>query len=451
MNDYLLVTMPITGHVLPGLPIARALVARGHRVRWYTGKKFRTKVEATGARFVPMIHGHDFDDADLTRAFPRRVGLSGLAQLKHDLQHVFMDGAARHFEDLVAVIARSRPDVVLGDTGTMAPAMLFERTGVPFAQFGVSALTLPSKDTAPFGLGLLPGEGGFSRARNAALNWLLTRAVFRREQRHFDGIREDKRLTPLTENFFASSFSPFLYLHGSLGSFEYRRSDLPRQVHFVGPFAAEPAPDFRAPDWWSELDSKRPVIHVTQGTASTDPAELITPAIAGLAQEDALVVVCTGRPVEAGARAGLPKNVRLESFLPYSRLLPHVDVMVTNGGFGGVQAALSHGIPLVASGATEEKPEICNRIVWSGVGVSLGGRRVRAEAVRDAVREVLQQSRYREQAQRMEYEIAQGDAAQRAASLLEQLAMGQQPVNSTSELLSRRIQLDASAPLGSTG
>jgi UDP:flavonoid glycosyltransferase YjiC (YdhE family) len=30
--------------------------------------------------------------------------------------------------------------------------------------------------------------------------------------------------------------------------------------------------------------------------------------------------------------------------------------MVTNGGYGGVQAALANGVPLVVAGATEEKP-----------------------------------------------------------------------------------------------
>jgi UDP:flavonoid glycosyltransferase YjiC (YdhE family) len=33
--------MPVAGHVNPGLPIARALVGRGHEVVWYTGQHFR--------------------------------------------------------------------------------------------------------------------------------------------------------------------------------------------------------------------------------------------------------------------------------------------------------------------------------------------------------------------------------------------------------------------------
>jgi UDP:flavonoid glycosyltransferase YjiC (YdhE family) len=46
MARFLIATLPLTGHVGLGLPIARTLVSRGHDVRWYTGRRFRQDVEA---------------------------------------------------------------------------------------------------------------------------------------------------------------------------------------------------------------------------------------------------------------------------------------------------------------------------------------------------------------------------------------------------------------------
>ena len=63
--------------------------------------------------------------------------------------------------------------------------------------------------------------------------------------------------------------------------------------------------------------------------------------------------------------------MRLERFIPHDRLLPHVDVMVTNGGYGGVQQALANGVPLVVAGDSEDKPEVAARVHWSGTGVNL--------------------------------------------------------------------------------
>ena len=112
------------------------------------------------------------------------------------------------------------------------------------------------------------------------------------------------------------------------------------------------------------------MILVNQGTVATDPSELLQPALAALAGEDALVVAVTGGrdPSELGL---VPANARVERFIPFERLLPHVDVLVTNGGFGAVQLALAAGVPIVAAGQTEDKVEVSARVGWSGVGINL--------------------------------------------------------------------------------
>ena len=88
-------------------------------------------------------------------------------------------------------------------------------------------------------------------------------------------------------------------------------------------------------------------------------------------------------------RRGLPANVRLERFVPHDLLLPHVDVMVTNGGYGGVQQALANGVPLVVAGDSEDKPEVAARVQWSGTGVNLHTGRPSPAMVARAVRRVL--------------------------------------------------------------
>jgi len=44
MARILVGSIPVVGHINPLVPIVRALCARGHEVRWYTGAKYRTKV-----------------------------------------------------------------------------------------------------------------------------------------------------------------------------------------------------------------------------------------------------------------------------------------------------------------------------------------------------------------------------------------------------------------------
>jgi UDP:flavonoid glycosyltransferase YjiC (YdhE family) len=135
-----------------------------------------------------------------------------------------------------------------------------------------------------------------------------------------------------------------------------------------------PPARFDLPAWWPELDADRPVVLVTQGTVRNEDDRLFEPVFEALADEDVLVVATTGRD-QAFARP-VPANVCVESFVPYSVLMPHVAAYVTNGGYGGVQMALAHGKPIVVCGATEDKPEVGARVAWSGAGIQprRGGR-----------------------------------------------------------------------------
>jgi len=88
MARILFTTIPITGHVRPGLPIARELVSAGHDVLWYTGKRFEHWVSRTGANFTASaaVPGADNPDVDLLeRMDGQRAGLSGFRRIIREL------------------------------------------------------------------------------------------------------------------------------------------------------------------------------------------------------------------------------------------------------------------------------------------------------------------------------------------------------------------------------
>ena len=132
--------------------------------------------------------------------------------------------------------------------------------------------------------------------------------------------------------------------------FEFPRQDLPANVYFVGalPIMLNQAP---IPPWGHELDGSRKVALVTQGSvANYDFSQLIAPTLEALADEKDVLVVVTGGGRSVTAIPGaIPENVQLADYLPFEWVLPKVDVFVTNGGYGSVDQALSHGIPLVTA------------------------------------------------------------------------------------------------------
>jgi UDP:flavonoid glycosyltransferase YjiC (YdhE family) len=121
------------------------------------------------------------------------------------------------------------------------------------------------------------------------------------------------------------------------------------------------------------------------------------------------------------------RNVRLEPFIPFADLLPYVDVVVTNGGYGGTQQALAHGIPVVAAGVTEGKNEVAARVRWSGAGIDLRTERPTPAQLRTAVHTVLEDPSYRHRARELQARYAARDAAGTAADLIEGLLPTAEP------------------------
>jgi MGT family glycosyltransferase len=335
---------------------------------------------------------------------------------------VFIEFIRGALQDLEAELRREPADVIVGDNAAAFVEAVHQRFGIPWALYGMSVLTLSSRDVAPFGLALQPSSTPLGRLRNKLLYWLVDNVIFRDATRHNAQLRRDLGLPPLGRSIFNFGSKADVYLQSGVPSFEYPRTDLPSNVHFIGACVPAPPSDWTPPSWWPRLDGRR-VVLVTQGTINNDYDQLIRPAIRALATQDVFVVVTTGsKPAAAVEIDPLPSNVVVQRFVPYAHLMPHVDLLLTNGGFGSIQIALREGVPVVAIGKTEEKPEIANRVEWSGVGIGLKVRIPTETQIRDAVLRVLNTPTYAARAEAFHYEMAGLDAAQRGADLLEELA-----------------------------
>jgi UDP:flavonoid glycosyltransferase YjiC (YdhE family) len=104
-----------------------------------------------------------------------------------------------------------------------------------------------------------------------------------------------------------------------------------------------------------------------------------------------------GRPVES-LRGPLPDNVRVAQYLPFEWVLSKIDAFVTNGGYGSVNQALSFGVPIVTAGTVADRGDVGARVAWSGVGVNLATNAPTAQALRPAIRAVLDDPKFRAQA-----------------------------------------------------
>ncbi len=424
MSSILIASVPVHGHVTPLLSVARSFVQRGDRVRFLTGTRFASAVEATGAVHIPLQGEADFDDRqDWNQVYPERKSLRGAKSVAFDIEHVFVRPGRDQYRGVMAALADERADAVLTDPTFAGGAFILGHPSAerpPVVVCGVIPLTIASRDTAPYGMGLTPLPGPVGRVRNTLLSTLAARTVFPGAERIATEVSQELfgrplGFAPLDWPRHADAIAQF-----TVPEFEYPRSDAPATLHFVGPLSAtgSSAP---LPSWWDELDGSRPVVHVTQGTiANRDYRQIIAPTLEGLADDNVLIVVATGgRPLDT--LPTLPGNARAAEYLPYDQLLPKTDVYVTNGGYGGVQYALRYGLPIVTSSGQEDKPEVAARIAWSGAGRRLKTETPSAQQVQAAVRDVLDSPAYRANARRIAASMAKAGGFTRLAAIVDGL------------------------------
>lgn len=386
---------PLTGHVNPLLSIARLAAARGDAVLFVTGSAFAAKVRAAGLRFAELVaEGEpEYRATDIP---------AGAERSRREFERRFVDAMPGQAARLRALIAEERPDVVVAGSMLLGilPLLLDPAPRPRIVVYNVSFLFHERRDGAPLGFGLPPANGPEEAARYAALGASVDAAFTDPVRRYTDARLAEAGVPGLPASLTQSIITlPDVFIQATVPEFEYDYGPLPPNVRFVGALPAPPS-EASAPDWWAGRDPARRVVLVTQGTlANHDFSELVAPTLLALADRDDLLVVATtgGRPVET-LGIDVPANARVASFLPFGEMLPQVDLLVTNGGYGSVSAALRAGVPLVSAGLTEDKGEVGARIGWSGVGVNLASNRPTTAEIRHAVDIVLGTPRYAQRA-----------------------------------------------------
>jgi MGT family glycosyltransferase len=327
--------------------------------------------------------------------------------------------------DLEPVLTTWSPDVIVCDPAMWGPILILADTrGVPVAVFSyVAACMLPGQEGPVL---------GFSLPRPRTWRGKLYGQLVRTVAKHLptdlpraaDRLRQEYRLSPLRTTVTEFAGTMPLYLVPSAPEYDYERRDLPPTVRYVGPCLWDKPQGEPPPPWLEQLPPDRPVVYVTEGTTHVRRPFVLRAAIEGLADLPVQVVVTTGRHREPAALelGVIPRNVRVERWMPQSHLLPRTSVVVTTGGSGNVLASLRLGIPLVIVPTSWDQPENAWRVAEAGAGLRLAPNRCTPDGLRAAVERVLGEPSFRENAGRLASVFARYGGGAQAAELLEALA-----------------------------
>jgi MGT family glycosyltransferase len=390
------------GHAFPMIALGEALVGRGHDVTLQTWTRWREHVEAEGMAFVPAP---EYPVFPLEHPDGGELGLYATV--------------AQATTDTLPQVREARPDVVVADILTLAPALAAEIEGLPFATLVPHIYPDSEPDFPIYSIG-----GRLPRTELGRRMWRRSQAPVRRGleigRRQLNRTRAELSLPPLAHSH--GGISRALALVATFPQLEYPRT-WPSHVHVVGPLMWEPpAEDVALPGTRAgEGRGGLPLVLIAPSTAQDPEHSLLEAALRGLADEPVRVLATWNRRVPPRPLP-VPENAKLVEWVSYSRTMPRCDVVVCHAGHGTLVRALGCACPVVACPAVGDMSENAARLDWSGAGVRVPRRFLGPRTVRLAVDRVLGTPSIGERARELAGWVASHDPREQAAGLVEELA-----------------------------
>lgn len=387
---------PFDGHFSPLTGLAMHLKNTGHDVRWYAQSYYAGKLASLGIMHYPFVHASQINQDSLEQLFPERRKINNkIKKLNFDIRNVFINQGPLYYRDIQEINKQFDFDLMIADVGFVGVPYVKELLQKPVFSIGVMPLSETSKDLAPMGLGLTPATGFFGKRKQDFLRFLAQKVLFGSSNKL--SIKTLKDYGIESDNFLFDEITKrsTLVLQSGTPSFEYKRSDLSKNIRFIGPllpYSQKQQKPFKI-ERHTEYDK---IVLVTQGTVEKDVNKIIIPTLEAFKNTNTLVIATTGGSGTGELKKKYPQhNFIIEDFIPFGDILPVCDVYITNGGYGGVMLGIQNKVPMVVAGVHEGKNEICARVGYFKLGINLATEKPTVEQIRNAVNEVAKKSDYK--------------------------------------------------------
>lgn len=372
----LVTSTPGLGHVLPLLPVAGELRARGHEVRWLGGQAAAEEIEARGIPVQTAGMPEAERQAELARRYPEPPPGPRVDWQVWAFPKVFAEIAAPSMlEPVRSAVDGWAPDVVVHDAAELVAPLAAASAGIP---------------SVCHGFGQLVPEVAVQVAGDAlATMWRGA------------GVAPDR---------YAGSYRG-LYVDIYPPSLATTRSTHVPQVQGSRPAEGRPA--------------SGTTVYVTFGTLFNHDVDLLRATVLAAASLAEHVVVTIGRGRDPSSIGPTPANVRVEPFVVQAELLPHCATVICHGGSGTVLAALAHAVPVVCIPQGADQFANAANVARVGAGVALDVADADGSMLGGAIGHVLGAPGPRKAAAALAGEIHGMPGVADVASSIEELVAGQ--------------------------
>lgn len=407
----LFANIPADGHFSPLTTLAVHLKNAGHDVRWYTGPSYAAKIEKLAIPYYLFDKAKEVTVNNIDEVFPQRQKIKNhVKKVIFDICTYFIERGPEFFEDIKEINKSFNFDVLIADNAFTGISFVREKLKKHTVAIGILPLGESSKELPPPIMGLTPASSFTGKAFHSFLRFLTDNVLLKKPYALAQKFHDQYGVKAKSKNIFDMQIEKStLYLQSGTPGFEYKRSNLSRHIHFIGPLLPYAAGTSKNNAFKTKLGKYSKVILVTQGTFEGDVNKLIIPSIEAFKGTDNLLIVTTAGWHTAMLRERYKayENILIENFIPFNDVMPYIDVFVSNGGYGGVLLSICNKVPMVVAGIHEGKNEICARVGYFKLGLNLRTEKPDPSKIISAVKEVMTNNTYRKNVEKLAAEFKQ--------------------------------------------
>lgn len=393
----LFASIPADGHFNPMTQLAMHLKEKGHDVRWYTGKAYEKKLEQMGIPYIPFKKSKEIKVSELDQAYPERKKLKGISHIKFDIINLFINRMKDYYVD-VKEISSSFPFEILVFDNTFPGTIIKDKLNIPVVGIGVVPLALSAPDIPQYGLGHQPATNFLSKRKQNFIKLMAEKLLFKDTKEAYNELLRSLNLPKEEHNIFdISPLNSSIFLQNGIPEMDYPRYTIPKTIQYVGALNTwtNNHHSWKTKDWKKILDPNKKTILISQGTVEKNNKKLIIPSLEAFKNTDYNILVATGyNETELLQKKYPQKNIHIEDFIPFDKVMPLTNIFITNGGYGSSMISIKHGVPMITAGINEGKNEICARIDYCGLGIDLKTERPRVISLQNAVNKILDSDIY---------------------------------------------------------
>jgi len=329
-----------------------------------------------------------------------------------------VDGARYCEPRLREIIARTQPDVIALDNVVAFPALL--TAGVPYVRImSCNPLEVPGADIPPVYSGLPVDDRS---------EWASFRAEYDRTHRPLWStfnewvVEQGAPALPDLE-FVHTSTHANLYVYPEVADYTDRRP-LDATWHRLDSSVRTTDQPVELPSSLTDRPAGSALVYLSLGSLGSADVDLMRRLVSVLGATPHRYIVSKG---PQAADYELAPNMWGAEFLPQTRLLPLVDLVITHGGNNTTTEAFHHGKPMVVLPLFWDQYDNAQRVQETGYGVRLRTYAFEDTELTGAIDRLLADTDLRERMAANALEIQRRDGRTKAADVLERVGRSERP------------------------